>query len=456
LHASGIAWRLGAVLVLVLANAFFVAAEFALVGARGSRIDELAKKGDGGARVVQRALRSLDRYISATQLGITLASLALGWIGEPAVAGAIERVFGLFGAHVSESIAETSAAVVIAFLIITFLHIVVGELAPKSLALARPEGVSRWVVRPLMGFAAVTSPAIWALNGASALMLRLAGMRPMTDSERVHSPDELRLLVMQSRAHGALDETDTAMLAGVFDFHSKKARDIMRPRTEICAIDIDSSESELRAILRRERYSRYPVYDGTLDNVIGVFLAKDFWLDDEAAQPFALRRYMREAMYVPDSRLAERVLDDVRRTRAHLAIVLDEYGGTAGILTLEDLVEQVIGDIADEYDSTKRDSIETDGVLELAGSLSLMDVRRDHRLPIPDGEWTTLGGYTFARLGRLPRMADRVPFPGGELEVVAMDGRRVAAVRVIRPPTAARAGGPRGVNEDRPNGQRSG
>ena len=423
-------------MLLVLANAFFVAAEFGLVGARRTRIDEMAKKGDGGARAAQRALRSLDRYISATQLGITLASLALGWIGEPAVAGAVERVFELFGAHVSSSIAETGAAVAIAFTIITFLHIVIGELAPKSLALSRPEGVSSWVARPLMAFATVAYPAIWVLNGASALMLRMAGMRPISESERVHSPDELRLLVMQSRAHGALDASDTAMLAGVFDFHSKKARDVMRPRTEICAIDVETTEEELRALMRRERYSRYPVYDGTLDNVIGVFLAKDFWLEAPSGEPFSMRRFVREALYVPDSRLAERVLDDVRRTRAHMAIVLDEYGGTAGVLTLEDLVEQVIGDIADEYDSAKRDSIETDGVLELAGSMSLVDVRRDHRVPVPDGEWTTLGGYTFARLGRVPKMGDRVPFPGGELEIVAMDGRRVAAVRVIRAPTS--------------------
>ncbi len=432
LHASGIAWRLGAVVLLVLANAFFVAAEFALVGARRSRLDEMAAKGDGGARAAQYALRSLDRYISATQLGITLASLALGWIGEPAVAGALEALFAVFGANVSSSVAETGATVAIGFTIITFLHIVVGELAPKSLALARPEGVSRWVARPLIGFAAITSPAIWVLNGAAAFMLRLAGMRPMSESERVHSPDELRLLVMQSRAHGVLDESDTAMLAGVFDFHSKKARDVMRPRTEIVALDITATEAELRDLLRRERYSRYPVYEDTLDNVVGVFLAKDFWLEERGAEPFSVKRYLREPLYVPDSRLAERVLDDLRRTRAHMAVVLDEYGGTAGVLTLEDLVEQVIGDIADEYDATTRTSIETDGVLELAGSMSLVDVRRDHRVPVPDGEWTTLGGYTFARLGRLPKIADRVPYPGGELEVVAMDGRRVAAVRVIR------------------------
>ncbi|HEX2780572.1 MAG TPA: hemolysin family protein [Gemmatimonadaceae bacterium] len=427
---------------LVVANAFFVAAEFALVGARRSRIDELAQQGSGGARSAQRALKHLDRYISATQLGITLASLALGWIGEPAVAGAIHRLLAVFGTGASAALIETGASVIVAFIIITFLHIVLGELAPKSLALAKPEGVSMWVARPLIWFARLMYPAIWVLNSASSFMLRLVGMRPVSESERVHSPEELRLLVMQSRAHGVLDESDTAMLAGVFDFHNKKARDVMRPRTEIVAIDVDCDEEEIRALLRRERYSRYPVYRDTLDDVIGVFLAKDLWLEEgDERRAFALERYVRQALYVPDSRPAERVLDDLRRTRAHMAVVLDEYGGTAGILTLEDLVEEVIGDIADEYDATTRDSIEVDGVLELAGSLSLVDVRRDHRVPVPEGEWTTLGGYTFARLGRLPKMGDRVPYPGGELEVVAMDGRRVAAVRVIRAPSRATVGG---------------
>ena len=433
---GSIAWRLAAVVALVLANAFFVAAEFALVGARRSRIDEMAARGAGGARVTQRVLRQLDRYISATQLGITLASLALGWIGEPAVAGAIHRVLSVFGTSVNAALIETGASVFVAFVVITFLHIVLGELAPKSLALAKPEGVSLWVARPLSLFAGLMSPAIWLLNSASTAMLRMVGMRPVSESERVHSPEELRLLVMQSRAHGALNETDTAMIAGVFDFHNKKARDVMRPRTEIVAIPADASEPELRELLRRERYSRYPVYEETLDDVIGVFLAKDLWLEEpDERRGFELRRYVRQVLYVPDSRPAERVLDDLRRTRAQMAVVLDEYGGTAGILTLEDLVEEVIGDIADEYDAATRESIEMDGVLELAGSMSLVDVRRDHRVAVPEGEWTTLGGFTFARLGRLPRMGDRVAIPGAELEVVAMDGRRVAAVRVIRAPS---------------------
>jgi len=297
--------------------------------------------------------------------------------------------------------------------------------------------VSKLVARPLYGFATVMRPFIAVLNGAANAILRLARIHPSTERERVHSPEELRLLVMQSRAHGALDETDSAMLAGVFDFHEKRARDVMRPRTEIIAVDVDASESDVWALMRSERYSRYPVYQQSLDDVIGVLVAKDLWLKDPA-QPFDLLALIRKPLYVPDTRPAERVLDDLRRTRAHMAVVLDEYGGTAGIVTLEDLVEQVIGDINDEYDFAVREAIEANGVLELAGSMSLVDVRSDYRLPIPEGDWTTLGGYTFARLGRVPRIGDRATFPGGELEVVAMDGRRVAAVRVVRQDERAR------------------
>jgi CBS domain containing-hemolysin-like protein len=453
LTLGAILLRLAIVLLLVFANGFFVAAEFALVAARRSRVDEMAARGDAGARVVQRTLKELDRYISATQLGITLASLALGWLGEEAVAALIDRVLVHLGFAAPAAAIHTTAAAITAFIVITFLHIVLGELTPKSIALVRPEGVSKLVVRPLLGFAAVMRPFIAVLNGAANAILRVLGIRPRSERDTVHSPEELRLLVMQSRAQGVLDETDSKMLAGVFDFHEKRARDVMRPRTEIVAVDIEASESEVWTLMRSERYSRYPVYQGSLDDVPGVLVAKDLWLKDPS-RPFDLRALMRKPLYVPDTRPAERVLDDLRRSRAHMAVVLDEYGGTAGIVTLEDLVEEVIGDINDEYDFAVREAIEANGVLELAGSMSLVDVRSDFRLPIPDGDWTTLGGYTFARLGRVPRIGDRAAFPGGELEVVAMDGRRVAAVRVVRQEDRARrfkrTNGARPVNDAAP------
>jgi CBS domain containing-hemolysin-like protein len=428
---QGVLGRTAGVFALVLLNGFFVAAEFALVGARRSKLQEMHDGGDRLAKMAMRALDHLDRYISATQLGITMASLALGWVGEPVVAEAIDALLGSFGVEPSAGATHTAAGIAVAFAVITFLHVVYGELAPKTVALIMPERLSGWVAIPLMAFAKIMTPFIFVLNGAANASLRLFGVQPMSESRHVHSPEELRMLVMQARAHGTLDESDSAMLAGVFDFHEKKVQDVMRPRTEMAALSIDATETEVRETLSRERYSRYPVYQESLDDVIGVFLAKDLWLHD-GKSAFSLRQFVRDPLYVPATRLAVRVLDDLRKTRAHMAVVLDEYGGTAGIVTMEDLIEEVIGDIADEYDMVSRESVEVNGVLELAGNLSLIDVRTDHRVSIPEGDWTTLGGFVFARLGRIPRVGDRVVFPGGDLEVIAMDGRRVAGVRVNR------------------------
>lgn len=432
LPEAGVGLRLLAVLFLVLMNAFFVAAEFALVGSRRSRIDQLAEAGEAGAKAVQDALTNLDRYISGTQLGITLASLALGWIGEPALATVVDGALALVGIEAHPGVAHSTAGVATAFLVITFLHIVLGELAPKSIALVAPERVSMYLARPLMLFSRVMSPFITLLNGVANALLKLVGVNPVGGGhQNVHSADELRLLVMQARAQGTLNENDSMMLAGVFDFHEKKARDVMRPRTEVAAIPLDATEAEVWAILRAERYSRYPVIGDSLDDIVGVFLAKDLWLHQGS---FTLKQFLRDPLFIPDSRPAERVLDDLRKTRAHMAVVLDEYGGTAGIITMEDLVEEVVGDIADEYDAAAREALETDGILELTGSMSLIDVRSDYKVPVPDGDWTTIGGYVFNALGRLPRVGDRVTIPGCDLEVVAMDGRRVAAIRVNRIP----------------------
>jgi CBS domain containing-hemolysin-like protein len=358
------------------------------------------------------------------------------------LANLFDTMFRRIGINPSPSAVHV-AAVPVAFFLLTFFHIVLGELAPKSIALTSPEKTARSVIRPLMVFSRFMSPFIWLFNGAANSLLKVLGIKLASD-ETGHSPEEIRFLVMQAHARGTLDESDRAMLAGVLDFHEKKARDVMRPRTDVVALDVEATEQEVWEVLRRERYSRYPVYRDSLDDVIGVFIAKDLWLHSGDA-PFNLADFVREPMYVPDSRPAERVLDDLRKTRAHMAVVLDEYGGTAGIVTMEDLVEEVIGDIADEYDFASRESVMTDGVLELAGSMSLIDVRSDYRVQIPEGDWTTLGGYAFAKLGRLPRMGDRIPIPGGEMEVVAMDGRRIAALRIhragaTRQPATATAG----------------
>jgi CBS domain containing-hemolysin-like protein len=300
---------------------------------------------------------------------------------------------------------------------------------------SQPQGTQDFAPRTIARLPALAVGAVATLRQAFGAAIR-ALFQPLITHlvarwVRSLSIDELHELVLQARAGGTLDARHATMLTSVLEFHEKRAHDVMRPRTEIVALSIDASESEIREVLEAERFSRYPVYRDTLDDVVGVFLAKDLLLHPYGA-PFSLPEHTRDALYVPGTRRAELVFDDLRRTRAHMAVVLDEYGGTAGIVTMEDLVEQVVGEIADEYDPATRSSLETDGVLELEGTLSLIDVRSDYNLDIPEGDWTTLGGYAFAKLGRVPRIGDRVGFHGGELEVIAIDGRRVAALRVHR------------------------
>jgi CBS domain containing-hemolysin-like protein len=440
LTGAAIAMRLGAVLALVILNGFFVASEFALIGARATKLKEMADRGDRLARITHNAVAHLDRYLSATQLGITIASLALGWIGEPAFAAIIDSILTAFGIDAPPGAVHTTASIAIAFTINTFLHVVYGEHAPKSLALVMPERLAGYLILPLIVFTKLMTPFIALLNGVANASLRLVGVQPVSELKEVHTVEELRLVVLQSRAHGMLGESNSRMLAGVLDFHDKKAHDVMRPRTEVVAIPTDASEEEVREIIRRERYSRYPVYEQSLDDVSGVLLAKDVLLRDES-RPFVLNDAVRPVLFLPATRSAQRVLDDFRKKREQMAVVLDEYGGMAGILTIEDLIEEVVGDINDEYDQVEREAVEVDGIQELAGGISLVDARSNYDLSIPEGMWTTLGGYVFGQLGRLPTVGDRVKFPGGELEVVAIDGKRVAAVRVLRVKGASKGRG---------------
>lgn len=372
------------IIVLVAVNALFAAAE-AAVGVPGD--------GEEGRGTPTTAMR----------VGSSLASVGLGLVG-----GATW------------------------FALAVLLHIVLGEVVPRAMAREHPDGTRKYVVPVIRLASRIMWPLVLAVNAIARGVVRVFGVPADLDHRiMAHSPGELRTLVMHAHALGELEESDRAMLAGVFDFKQKRAHDVMRPRTEVVALDIGSTEEEVWRVLRSERYSRYPVYKETLDDVVGVFLAKDLWLR-EGNGPFQLSDFLRQALYVPDSRPAERVLEDMKRTRAYMAVVLDEYGGTAGIITVEDLVEEVMGDITDEYDMASRTALEMNGVLELAGTLSLIDARSDYDLDIPEGDWSTLGGFVFSALGRLPKVGDRVRIPGAALEVVAMDGRRVAALRVVR------------------------
>ncbi|MEK6768937.1 MAG: hemolysin family protein [Gemmatimonadota bacterium] len=427
---SSILGRLGLVLLLVLANAFFVAAEFALVASRRTRIEAMIRRGDTKAKLVRRALQHLDRYISATQLGITLASLGLGWIGEPAVAGTIEGMFaGLpapYDVVVTHGIAST-----VAFAIITFLHIVLGELAPKALALLYPEPTSRWLAGPLILFAYATNPFIWALNGTANLTLRLFGLRSPGEHDRVHSPEEILMLVQQSQKAGSLGKQDARLLAGVFEFSEKNARAVMTPRTEMVAIPVGETLAQAADRIAAAGRSRYPVFRASLDDIAGIVHAKDILAAlRRAGEPAGLESLLRPAHFVPGSREVEDVLADMKLLKTHLVIVLDEYGGTAGLVTMEDLLEEIVGPIEDEYDRPRRTAAPAAaGSTTFAGDAVLNDVSERIGLALESDDYSTLGGHLFGALGRLPKVGDRVEVEGGVFEITEMDGRRVAEVK---------------------------
>ena len=429
--APAIGIGLLAVVLLVLANAFFVAAEFALVGARRTRLDELAQAGDGKAVLARRALRSVDRYISATQLGITLASLGLGWIGKPALAGLLDGAFAFLPTQAAHWTTHAVAAAT-AFAIITALHIVLGELVPKSLALLYPEDISRWVAAPLIGFGWLMAGPIALLNGAANGLLRLGNIHPRGDHERLHSPEEIRMLVEQSQEGGSLETQDARLLEGVFEFSEKTAEEVMTPRTQMVALAADLLVTEAADIIASAGRSRYPVYESGLDEITGVVLAKDVLRALRSTPSATVGSIRREPLFVPGTREVEDVLADMKRLKVHLAVVLDEYGGTAVLVTMEDLLEEIVGPIYDEHDRDRPEAppAPVGEAPVLNGSMTLSDFNAAWAMELDDRDYTTLGGFLFGQLGRLPRVGDRVAVGNRTFEIVSMEGRRVKDVRM--------------------------
>lgn len=418
------------VLGLVAANAFFVAAEFALVSARKTRLEEMARDGDRKAMLALRAVQSLDRVISATQLGITLASLGLGWVGEPTVAHMFEGAFTGLPAVLAK-VATHGVAVAIAFTLITMLHIILGELVPKAIALMHAEVVASWLSAPLIGFAWVMHYPIAVLRGSASRLLRLLGLKPLSEHETLHSPEEIRILVEQSGESGSLEPSDARLLEGVFEFSEKTAEEVMTPRTEMVAIEADVGVAEAADVVAHAGRSRYPVYRDSLDEIVGVVHAKDVLRALRAAPTSLVKDIVRQPLFVPGTREVEDVLADMKRLKTHLAVVLDEYGGTAGLVTMEDLLEEIVGEIYDEHDPVRIATKATDdGSVTVDGAMPVGDVNDRFGTTLDDTDYTTLGGFLFGQLGRLPKVGDQVPVDGHLFEIAAMTGRRVESVRV--------------------------
>ncbi len=426
--------RLLAVVALVLANAFFVAAEFALVAARRTRIEAMVRRGDRKARTVQAALQDLYRQLSAAQLGITVASILLGYVSEDTVAHLFRDWFAALP-PLLDFLARGGVASTAAVAVVSFLHVVFGEQAPKAWAITHAESTSRWVAAPLIFFSWITRPFTDLLNWSAGRVVRLLGLKGTTaELEQIHSPEELRMLVEQSRKRGKLDADDARLLQGVFEFSEKSAREVMTPRTEMVALPADLTLEQAADQVAVAGRSRYPVYGESLDDILGVVHAKDILAGLRSAKGGTLRGVLRPAMFVPGTREVEDVLADMKRQKIHLAIVLDEFGGTAGLVTMEDLLEEIVGPIYDEYDQPSGElRVVPPGAAPLiSGATPLRDVNRVFGLELDEQDYTTIGGFLFGAIGRLPKGGDQVAVKGAVFEIVEMEGRRVGKVRVVQ------------------------
>ncbi len=430
-------WNLLLVIALVLLNGYFVAAEFSLVSVRQTRIQELMEQGNRNAHLVHRIIQRMDTVIAATQLGITLASLGLGWVGEPALAHWIDPVVAWLP-PLAHSSAAHSISATLAFILITFLHIVVGELAPKSLGLQLPEQTALAVARPMLIAETLFKPGIIVLNSAGNALLRLVGLEPASGHSLVHSVEELKMLVTASAESGVVDDEEEEMLHAVFAFGDILVRQVMVPRTEIVAVEANVSLEEILALTREHPMTKFPVYEDDLDQIIGIVHVKDLLrvVLDPARSALTARDLAREALFVPETLPAHLLLRQFRRQRQHMAIVIDEYGGTAGLVTLEDLLEEIVGEVRDPFDSSEPEiAVQPDGSALVDGLTLLEDVNQFFHLDLETPYYDTIAGYVLDRLGRIPQEGDEVQVNGVLLRVERMNGLRIDRIRLVRLPT---------------------
>ncbi len=420
-----------AAIVLVGLNGFFVAAEFALVRVRESRIVQLEQEGSARAGVVHDTLRDLDSYLSVCQVGITVASLGLGWVGEPAVSRLIEPVLASFG--VGSDRVVTVVSVIMGFTVITYAHLVFGEQAPKYFSIQRAERVALWISRPLTISRLLLRPVVWVVNASTNFILRPWGIRLGEEAE-AHSEEELRIMITSSTASGVLDPEEREYLNNVFDFGDRVAREILVPRPDIEALPSDAPLAELAERAAFGRYTRYPVYEGELDNILGAVHVKDlFRAAGEDPKGFDIRSVIRECLVVPENKPIEQILREFQTRKLQMAIVIDEWGSVEGLITIEDVLEEIVGEIQDEFDEGEA-AIEPigEGLFAVDGRIPITDVNEHFDLDLPHQDFETIGGYVLGSLGRPPEAGDSVEADGATLHVKSVDGQRVSMLTLRR------------------------
>jgi CBS domain containing-hemolysin-like protein len=427
--------KLAVVFVLVLANGFFVASEFALVTVRRSRIAALVAEGNRPARTVMRIIENLTAYISAFQLGITLASLALGWIGEDTLAHLLQPLLERTLPGAASTVAAHTIAIIIAFASITYLHIVVGELVPKTLALERAERLALAVALPVHIFYRVFKAPIWLLDRSGSMVVRWLGLHSTAQHTAAYTEDELRHLVGLSHKSGHLIEDERQLIYNVFDFTEATVESVMVPRTEIEALDADLSAAEMLDVFEQTRYSRMPIYRDSLDNIIGIVLQKDLSRAVRRGSAVGLEEFVRSPVFIPTHVKLNDALRMLRRSSEHMALVVDEHGGVEGLVTLEDLLEEIVGDIRDEHDEAAARQIveQPDGAYNVRGNLSIRDANKLLKLNLPESDaYHTIAGFMMARAGRLLKRGESVDYNDLKLTVQSTVRNRIVETRIER------------------------
>lgn len=417
---------------MLFANGFFVASEFALVSVRQTRMLQLANEGNNTAQLAVNALKELDKYIAAVQLGITISSIGIGWVGEAALAKILQPMFD-FLPFVSKTIATHTLAIAIAFSIITFLHVVIGELMPKSIALQYPEKTTLFVARPMAVITKIFTPFIFLLNGLGNFLLKLMKIPPAHPSTSVHSEEELNMIIDASYNGGILNETEKDILQNVFKFSDLTAKQVMIPRTDIVAVPSDISTCDLENLVNEYQYTRYPVYENDLDHITGILHVKDLYSCSMKNEEYNISSLLRPPMLIPETIKMENLIKDFKSQKNQMAVVIDEFGGTAGIITLEDVLEEIFGEVQDEFDEEEADIKQICENEFIANAKMRIDELANYfEVEIIEEDVDTIAGLVVKSLGKIAELNDTIMYGTLEFKVIEIDGARITKLKIIK------------------------
>ena len=418
---------------LLFLNGFFVAAEFSMVSVRKTRIAQLTKEGHFSAKVALEALKDLDKFIAAVQLGVTISSIGLGWVGEATLVRMIQPLFEMLPLKY-QLIAAHSVSVAIAFTLITVLHVVIGELMPKSIALQYPERTSLIIALPMKLITKIFNPVIRVLNGCGNLLLKLLRIPPAQTSHLAHSIEELTMLINASYNEGVLNETEREMLNNVFKFSDLTAKQVMVPRTDMACIPSDITFEELNKFTIESQYTRYPVYEENLDHITGIIHAKDLYSLTLKQEEFTLGQILRPVLLVPETITMDKLVLEFKKCQGQMAIVIDEFGGTSGLITLEDVLEEIFGEVQDEFDEEEDEDIKeiSENMYVSNAMMRLDEVAEFFGIEIIDEDVDTIGGFVVKLLGRIAQIGDVVEFGNLEFTVKEIDGARITKLLIVK------------------------